>query len=173
MIYRHFPLNQIHDKAQLAAEASEAAAAQGAFWQFHDALYEDQGEWAAIDQSDIIPFLVDIADDLGLDAEQMQADLDGRTYQELVDNYLIEAGNLGLPGTPALIVNGQLLQSTPPYEAWVGFIESQTVFRNLVQFDGPPEMTIDEGKIYVATITMESHPIIPPFIGQEDKAIDR
>ena len=140
----------------MAAEASESAAAQGAFWPFHDALYEDQGEWAAIDQSDVVAFLVDLADDLGLDAAQMEADLENRTYEELVANYVTEAGNLGLPGTPALIVNGELLQGVPPFEAWAGYIESQRVVRDMVQYDAPPEVTIDESKIYVATVMMAS-----------------
>ncbi len=70
-----------------------------------------------------------------------------------------ESVNIGLPGTPALIVNGELLPGgTPPYEAWTAFIENLRSMEILedIQYDGPPEMTIDESKTYVATVQMES-----------------
>ena len=48
LVYRHFPLVSIHDKAQLAAEAAEAAGAQGKFWEMHELLYERFDQWAKL-----------------------------------------------------------------------------------------------------------------------------
>jgi len=99
--------------------------------------------------------LVETAVAVGLDGDQMRTDLDERTYEAFVTDSVTEAQTIGLPGTPALIVNGQLLQGTPPYEQWVGFIEAQSLAKNLPQYDAP-EMAINEDSTYVATVTMES-----------------
>jgi hypothetical protein len=52
LVYRHFPLVDIHDKAQLAAEAAEAAGAQGKFWEMHELLYEKYTTWADLPSAD-------------------------------------------------------------------------------------------------------------------------
>ena len=67
-VWRHLPLNDVHPRAQLAAEASEAAAAQGAFWPMHDLLIEHQDELAAKD-------LIRYAEQLGLDVKSFTEDL--------------------------------------------------------------------------------------------------
>ena len=159
VIYRHFPLTQIHDKAQIAAEASEAAGAQGDFWGFHDALYERQGDFAATDASAAIGFLADLADDIGLDGDLLQQDLESGKYRAYVEAHLSEAGTLGLPGTPSLIVNGNLLQGgTPPFEAWEAFLAQLRQMAVLadMQYDAAPEFSINDEAVYVATVTMES-----------------
>lgn len=155
--YRHFPLDNIHPFAFLVAEASEAAGAQGMFWEYHDAIFENQGELNAIQtEEEMLAFLVDAADDLGLDAEQVAADLEAGTYTEAVGEEQLGAIEAGLPGTPALIVNGQLLQGTPPYEAWVDFLAQlrQMTILEEMQYEEAPEMTIDETATYLATVTM-------------------
>lgn len=159
VIYRHFPLIQIHDKAHIAAEAAEAAGAQGDFWGFHDALFERQSDFAATDKEAVIGFLADLADDIGLDGALLKTDLDSGKYQAYVEASLSEAGQLGLPGTPSLIVNGNLLEGgTPPYEAWEAFLGQLRQMSILadMQYDAPPEFTINDESIYVATVTMES-----------------
>ncbi len=159
VIYRHFPLINIHDKARIAAEASEAAGAQGDFWAFHDALYERQSDFNATDEAQAIGFLADLATDVGLDGDQMKADLESGKFTAYVEAHLTEAGNLRLPGTPSLIVNGNLLDGgTPPFEAWEAYLvqlRSLQVLADL-QYDAPPEVTIDPDVIYVATVTMEN-----------------
>lgn len=118
-------------------------------------MYEQQAAWSQIEQADIVDFLVETAVSVGLDGDQMRADLDARTYEAFVADSVVEAQTIGLPGTPALIVNGQLLEGTPPYEQWVAFIEAQSIASNLPQYDAP-EMTINEDAVYEATVTMES-----------------
>lgn len=155
--YRHFPLDNIHPFAGLISEASEAAGAQGEFWLYHDAIYENQSELNNLTtEEEVRAFLIDAADDLGLDVTQFTADLDSGVYTELVAAEQNEAIQAGLPGTPALIVNGQLLQGAPPYEAWVDFLSQlrQMAVLEELQYESAPEMTIDETAQYFATVTM-------------------
>src|SRR3954466_11895213 len=67
-VFRHFPLTEVHPDAQRAAEAAEAASAQGSFWEMHDALYANGGRLSDHD-------LVAAADRIGLDVERFRADL--------------------------------------------------------------------------------------------------
>src|SRR3954470_16171383 len=71
--FRHLPLTEVHPDAQRAAEAAEAAAAQGSFWEMHDALYANGGRLGERD-------LVGLADRIGLDPERFRAGLAGGAY---------------------------------------------------------------------------------------------
>ena len=66
IVYRHFPLMTIHDKAKLAAQAANAAGEQGKFWEMHDLLFEQQAEWSAISLEEYPDWLEDQAKALGL-----------------------------------------------------------------------------------------------------------
>ena len=101
LVYRHFPLNQIHAHAQKAAESAEAANAQGAFWEYHTALFESQADWANLSSSEARDHFIGIAEEIGLDAEQFAADYDNGTFAGYVSGLEQEAANIGLPGTPA------------------------------------------------------------------------
>jgi len=157
LIYRHFPLN-IHNNAQKAAEAAEIAGAQGEFWLFHDALFADQGEWANLDEATFREFLIDMADDLGLDVAQFTADLDAGTYADYVNMSAQEAINLSLPGTPSVILDGQLLTSNQvpiqQYGIWDAYVQIALLEER--QYDSPPEMTINLETTYLARVEMES-----------------
>lgn len=98
---RHMPLPEVHPQAQLAAEASEAAAAQGAFWPMHDHLYAARGRLGRDD-------LVAHAAALGLDAERVRAELAGAVHAERVARDDASARAAGVQGTPAFFVNGAL-----------------------------------------------------------------
>lgn len=99
--FRHFPLRDVHPDAQRAAEASEAAAAQGAFWPMHDALYESRGALALGD-------LVSHARALGLDADRVESELADSTYADRVQRDVESGDGSGVTGTPAFFVNGRL-----------------------------------------------------------------
>jgi cyclophilin family peptidyl-prolyl cis-trans isomerase len=157
LVYRHFPLT-IHDNAQKAAEAAEIAGAQGEFWLFHDALFEDQGEWAGLDEAAFREFLIDMADDLGLEVDSFTADLDAGGYTEYVNSSFQEAVNLNLPGTPAVIFNGILLtgDQLPPFEYWIWDAYVQLALLEARQYESAPEMVIDPEASYLARVEMES-----------------
>jgi protein-disulfide isomerase len=97
--FRHLPLHEVHPDAQRAAEASEAAAAQGKFWEMHDARYANGGKLAPAD-------LDEEARRLGLDVERFRAELIDGTYAARVDRDAEGARAAGIAATPAFIVNG-------------------------------------------------------------------
>jgi protein-disulfide isomerase len=99
--FRHFPLREIHPLAEGAAEAAEAAAAQGAFWQMHDRLYEAGG---ALGTDDLIAY----AGELGLDSGRVAAELEAGTHAPRVQRDLDSGLASGVPGTPAFFVGGRL-----------------------------------------------------------------
>ncbi len=99
--FRHFPLRDIHPDAQRAAEAAEAAAAHGAFWQMHDKLYESRG---ALGREDLIGY----ATELGLDAERVTVELDSGAHAPRVQRDVDSGRASGVPGTPAFFVGGRL-----------------------------------------------------------------
>lgn len=98
--FRHFPLRDVHPDAQRAAEASEAAAAQGAFWPMHDRLYEARGALARAD-------LIAHALELGLDADRLAADLDSTAHAPRVQRDVDSGLASGVTGTPGFFVAGR------------------------------------------------------------------
>ena len=98
--FRHFPLTEVHPDAQRAAEASEAAAAQDAFWQMHDALYGARGELG-------LASVIALAAGLGLDAERVRAELAAGTHAERVAEDVRSGSAAGVTGTPTFFVNGR------------------------------------------------------------------
>jgi Na+/H+ antiporter NhaA len=99
-VWRHLPLNDVHPRAQLAAEASEAAGAQGAFWPMHDLLLEHQYELNPKD-------LVEYAQQLRLDVKSFTDDLKTSRWSERVAADIESADVSGVAGTPSFFVNGQ------------------------------------------------------------------
>jgi Na+/H+ antiporter NhaA len=99
-VFRHLPLSDVHQHAQLAAEASEAAQAQGAFWEMHDTLMEHQGDLTLADVGRY-------AEELGLDSEQLEDDVRHRRYLGRVAEDVASADASGVSGTPTFFVNGR------------------------------------------------------------------
>ena len=99
-VWRHLPLTDVHPRAQLAAEASEAAAAQGAFWPMRDLLLEHQDELAPKD-------LIRYVEGLGLDVNSFTDDLRNHRWTERIAADVESADLSGVAGTPSFFVNGQ------------------------------------------------------------------
>jgi Na+/H+ antiporter NhaA len=99
-VWRHLPLSDVHPNAELAAEASEAAAAQGAFWEMHDQLMGHQGELRP-------PHLHAYAERLGLDLERFDEDLRRHLHAPRVEEDVDSADISGVTGTPTFFVNGR------------------------------------------------------------------
>jgi Na+/H+ antiporter NhaA len=109
-VFRHLPLQDVHPHAQLAAEASEAAAAQGSFWEMHDTLMAHQGE---LDLDDLHRY----ASDLELDADRLEDEVRRRVYLERVSEDVQSADVSGVSGTPTFFVNGRRHQGVYDIEA--------------------------------------------------------
>jgi Na+/H+ antiporter NhaA len=109
-VFRHLPLNDVHPHAQIAAEAAEAAAAQGAFWPMHDLLFEHQGD---LNLGDIRRY----GEQLDLDTDQVEDDLRKRRWRGRVTEDVASADTSGVSGTPTFFVNGRRHQGVYDIEA--------------------------------------------------------
>lgn len=102
IVFRHFPLPDVHPYSQRAAEAAEAAAAQGKFWEMHDYLFEHQPSLA-------VPDLLRYAAALDLDVDRIRTELDGRVYRDRVLADVASGQQSGVAGTPSFFVNGRFM----------------------------------------------------------------
>lgn len=98
-IHRHLALVDVHPRAELAAEASEAAAAQGRFWEMHDLLFEHQGD---LDLEDLIGY----AAQLDLDLDRFAFEIENGVHSAHVQTDAASADASGVQGTPTFFVNG-------------------------------------------------------------------
>ena len=99
IVFRHYPLSGVHHHAQQAAEAAEAAGAQGKFWEMHTLLFERQ---QALTTKDLIRY----AEELALDVARFRQELKNETYRERVRADFLAGVQNGVYGTPGLFLNG-------------------------------------------------------------------
>ena len=100
IVYRNFPLDDIHPHAEQAAEACEAAAAQGKFWQMHALLFRNH---EALGKRDLIRY----AGELGLDTTRFERDLVERTHAGRVEEDRRSGEASGVRSTPTFFINGR------------------------------------------------------------------
>lgn len=98
-VFRHFPLATIHPHAQNAAEAAEAAGAQGQFWEMHDVLFENQD---VLDDEALVQYAVA----LGLDPRRFIGELGNHVHTPRVREDFLSGARSGVNGTPTFFVNG-------------------------------------------------------------------
>jgi protein-disulfide isomerase len=118
LIFRQFPLRNIHPEAQKAAEASLCADDQGKFWEMHDLMFADQGG-LSIDK------LKEKAGELELDLVVFGECLDSDKYAEQVEADLQAGSGAGVSGTPALFINGRFLSGAQPYDVIAKVIDDE------------------------------------------------
>jgi protein-disulfide isomerase len=99
LVFRHYPLSGIHPHAEQAAEAAEAAGAQGRFWEMHDMLFQNQHGLKT-------KSLEGYAQQLGLDVKRFHEELKNRTYEERVREDFRRGVANGVYSTPGLFING-------------------------------------------------------------------
>ena len=99
LVYRHFPLAEIHPHAKLAAEAAESAGAQGKFWEMHAQLFEHQDE---LDREDLLAY----ARTLDLDIERFSHELVNGVHTKRVRDDFRGGVRSGVNGTPTFFING-------------------------------------------------------------------
>ena len=150
VVHRHFPLVSIHDKAFIAAEATEAAGAQGAFWAMHNLLFERAPEWSNLSVEQMPSTLTGYAEELGLDTGRFGQDLENHTYQQKVQNSYDSAGALGIGGTPTFIINGYRYPGGQGAPSLPDFIE--LILLEPKKFQSAPPQVVDPDKQYTATI---------------------
>ncbi len=112
VVYRHFPLEQIHEHARIASIMSEVMADKGMFWEYHDLLFDRQEDWAVVGSDEIEEVLVGYAQELGVDGDEVRESLGDPIYEDRVNTDVNAARALGVNATPTFFVNGQKAGAT-------------------------------------------------------------
>jgi cyclophilin family peptidyl-prolyl cis-trans isomerase/protein-disulfide isomerase len=153
IVFRHYPLVVMYDKAALAAQAAEAAGQQDRFWEMHDLLFSRQKEWESSTPEEFQNWLVQNAGHLELDQEQFEQDLTSQALVDRAQQAYEQNYALGMPGTPYLLINGE------PYNGPLSFGDLDAVVGLTLleerQFNDCPPMTIDPNKQYLAVLKTE------------------
>ncbi len=131
-VYRQFPLAQ-HPNAVPAALASEAAGAQGKFWDMYKLIFANHTEWTEL--PDAVPTFVKYAETIGLDIPKFKADMapstsSGQGNSTLIDkitNSSKEGVSIGINATPTFFVNGKPINNPPSYAEFETLIETAAV----------------------------------------------
>ena len=155
IVYRHFPLASIHDKAIPAARAAEAAGLQGqeAFWDMHDLLYETQAVWSAYSVEEFDSWVVDAAGELGLDTALFASDYVSEAIVNLAEAAWIDGQALGLDGTPYVKVNS-LYDAQADARTLTIYVELFKLEEH--QFAECPPVTVDPDVSYRAVVETEN-----------------
>jgi protein-disulfide isomerase len=117
LVWRHFPLPG-HADAQTAAEAAACAGDQGSFWEYHDALFANQGSLSVAD-------LRRHAEAAGLDMASFDECFDSHRYRSLVVQDMAGGNALGVSATPAIFINGRLILGALGYDAYKRVIDDE------------------------------------------------
>lgn len=121
-VYRNYPLTTLHQYAQLAAQAAEAAQLQGKYWEMHDLLFQRQDSWSK--GGNVKQTFTDYAKELGLDTKKFGDDIDSTTVKDRVSRD-VNSGNLvAITGTPTFFLNGKKLANPGSEDAFRSLIDA-------------------------------------------------
>jgi protein-disulfide isomerase len=118
LVWKDFPLTQIHPQAFVAAQAGNCAREQGKFWEYHDRLFANQ-------QALQPEFLKKYAAEVGLDAGTFNACLDSSKYEARVQESLGTGTRLGITSTPTVYVNGRMVNGAQPMDVFQAIIDDE------------------------------------------------
>jgi protein-disulfide isomerase len=110
---RMYPLISIHNKAQVAARAAEAAGRQGKFWEMHDILFANQQGWESAAPASFRTTVLSYAESLQLNSEQFKQDLDDQNIDEAIDRDKTAGNRIPVQGTPTLLINDRVITNLP------------------------------------------------------------
>jgi protein-disulfide isomerase len=123
VVFKHLPLD-IHKEAVSAALAAEAARKQGKFWEYHDTLFANQDRLKPDD-------LKEHAKNLQLDLTRFEADMLSEDEKERINADIVEAGTLGIAGTPGIFINGRFVAGAQPFPTFAKMIDEELTKRKL------------------------------------------
>ena len=161
IVYRHFPLPS-RPLSFIAAEAAEAAAAQGKFWEMEEKIFDNQEKFANQSEAEFRKTLGQYAQELGLDTAQFNSELESGKYKDKVQAAQDLAQQLGLPGTPFLLLNGS---PWPESMSYLSYNNLNGIVKYLVelpkqQYKEAPAMQLDKNKQYTATVKTDQGDIV-------------
>lgn len=123
IVYRNYPLTTLHQYAQLAAQAAEAAQLQGKYWEMHDLLFERQDSWSK--GSNVKQTFTDYAKELGLDTKKFGDDIDSSTVKDRVNRDVTSGNLVAITGTPTFFLNGKKLTNPGSEDAFRKLIDAE------------------------------------------------
>jgi cyclophilin family peptidyl-prolyl cis-trans isomerase len=163
-VFRHFPLN-FHQNAFPAARAAEAAGLQDRFEEMKNVIFVQQNTWANLPSEEFDTWVLEQANQLGLDTAQFSEDYASEAVTARVQADYDEGLSIGVPGTPFLIINDR------PYQGPRDYTNLSAIIRLFMleeqQYSQCPEMVIDQDRDYVATITTEKGDIVVELFQEE------
>ena len=118
LVFRDFPIDSLHPQARKAAEAARCAQDQGKFWDYHDALFANASKLGPEQ-------LKTDAQQVGLDLPSFERCLASGTHAAAVQKSVDEGMRLGVTGTPAFFINGELVSGAQPVESFARVIERE------------------------------------------------
>ena len=162
VVSRIFPLIAVNDKAALAAQAAEAAGEQDRFWEMHQLLYEQQENWVSLSVADFEQWLSAQVSALGMDLKQFQTDLNREDVVAEVQEAWESGQKIGLPGTPLILINGQIYGGPRDYNSLNDIV--QLIVLGKRQYTSCPAVTVQQNKQYIATLhTQKGNVVIQLF----------
>lgn len=122
LVFRHFPLKQIHRNAEPAAHAAEAAGKQGKFWEMYDVLYEKQSDWS--ETRNPTSLFKQYASDLGLNVDQFETDMNSKEVADIVNADYNSGLAAGINATPTFYLNGAKVSNPQGLEPFRQLIQT-------------------------------------------------
>ncbi len=130
LVYKDLPLDNLHPNARPAHIAAECADEQGKFWEYHDVLFENQGQWSRLSSADLNSQLNQYATSMGLNSVSFDSCLSSPSIADEVNADFLQAARYGATGTPTFFIgnekNGFIkLVGAQPYAAFQAAIDAQ------------------------------------------------
>ncbi|MCC6297669.1 MAG: peptidylprolyl isomerase [Anaerolineales bacterium] len=158
VVYRLFPLAGMLDKSTLAAQAAEAAREQGKFWEMNDLLFKQHANWVNLPPEDFGQWLSAQVVGLGLKPDQFESDLHSEGIVNRVQSYVDDGNQIGIPGTPLILVNGQIYTGPRDHGSFNDIIA--LILLGKRQFTSCPPFSVDASKQYLATLHTEKGDVV-------------
>ena len=149
MAFRHYPLS-FHDQAHMTAQAAVYAQKQGKFWEFHDAIFKNMANLnrATVER---------VAGEVGLDVAGLQKALDEKTYAQRVDDDFKLGQKVGVEGTPAVFINGRIIEGARPLADFQAQAEKAKAQAEQLRAAGVPAKDL-----YAKLMEMATSGTLPP-----------
>jgi len=130
LVYRDFPLDNLHPNARPAHIAAECADEQGKFWEYHDILFENQGQWNRLSSVDLSAQLNQYATSMELESASFDSCLSSKSMADEVNADYLQAAQYGASGTPTFFIGNEKdgfikLVGAQPYAAFQAAIDAQ------------------------------------------------
>lgn len=158
VVSRVFPLIAVNDKAALAAQAAEAAAEQDKFWDVHDLLFAQQANWMNLSVQDFEQWITAQASALAMDVDQFKSDMQREDIVAKVQKAWEDGQAMGLPGTPLVLINGQIYGGPRDYNSLKDIV--QLVLLGKHQYASCPPVTVQQTRQYIATLHTEKGDVV-------------